>query len=228
MSRGPLLSCTRVCKSFRSGDESVEVLSEICLDVAPGNVVVIQGVSGSGKSTLLQILGGLMTPDAGKIELDGEDYSGMSDRRLCAARNRKLGFVYQAHHLMGEFNALENVAMPLFVRRIGTAHALERARRLLDQVGLLGFAGKPPAKLSGGERQRVAVARALAGAPECVIADEPTGSLDRMNADKVFALLLELCASRGAALVAATHDDRIAHMASSRYVLAHGRLQEKA
>lgn len=221
-----LLSCAGVRKAYGNGGETLEVLGGMDLDVGAGDTVAIQGVSGSGKSTLLQILGDLMAPDAGSVRLGGDEYSGMSEGRLCEVRNRKLGFVYQSPHLMGEFSAMENVAIPLLVRRTGKAKAFARARSLLERVGLADCERKKPGQMSGGERQRAAVARALAGDPECVIADEPTGSLDWSNADKVFGLLVDLCAEGNVALVTATHDDRLARRTKARYTVAGGRLEE--
>jgi len=221
-----IVSCSEVSKSFAGGSESQSVLGKVDLEVRPGDAIAIQGVSGSGKSTLLQILGGLMAPDSGSVLIEGRDCSKMSDREACAARNSALGFVYQAHHLMGEFTALENVAMPLLVRREGDGRARKRASEMLDQVGLLPYARKVPGQLSGGERQRVAIARALASSPKCVIADEPTGSLDRANADMVFDLLLRLCSESAAALVTATHDDSLAERSKTRYRLVDGTLME--
>ncbi len=223
----PLISCNGIGKSYRTGDEKVDVLRNVNLDFAAGDTIAFQGVSGSGKSTLLQILGGLMRPDTGNVMLEGKDYRDMSDRQVSAARNRKLGFVYQAHHLLGEFTSVENVAMPLLIRRMNADKADARARELLEMVGLLSCAGKTPAKLSGGERQRVAIARALAGRPRCIIADEPTGNLDRVNAEKVFDLLFSLCNQEKVALVVATHDDALAERSRLRFVIAKGELEAR-
>lgn len=224
----PVLSCDGVGKSYRVGAETVRVLADVSFAVVPGETVSFQGVSGSGKSTLLHIVGGLLRPDSGQVAIDGEPYGSMSDRDLCAVRNRKLGFVYQSHHLMGEFTAAENAAMPLWIRGEGGPGASARARAILGQVGLGDCADKTPGMLSGGERQRVAIARALAGGPRCVIADEPTGNLDRENAERVFGLLVRLCEQDGVALVTATHDSRLAGRCTHRFEIVSGSLEQVA
>lgn len=207
---GIVLSASAVQRRFHEGPTTLEVLCGLNLDVRAGERLGIMGASGSGKTTLLQILGGLDRPDGGRVEIDGRDLHALSEPERGALRNRTIGFVYQFHHLLAEFSALENVAMPLLVRRLGAAEAAARAKRLLERVGLGARLTHRPHQLSGGERQRAAVARALVTAPRLVLADEPTGNLDGRNAEQVFALMLELNREMGTSLVIVTHDTRLA------------------
>ncbi len=205
-----VLSARAVRRSFSEGSATLEVLLDVQLEVQRGERLAIIGASGSGKTTLLQILGGLDRPDAGQVIIDGRNIHELGERERGALRNRSIGFVYQFHHLLPEFSALENVAMPLLVRRESTASAAERARALLSRVGLAQRLNHKPHQLSGGERQRTAVARALVTSPQLVLADEPTGNLDGRNAEQVFALMLELNREMGTSLVVVTHDPRLA------------------
>jgi lipoprotein-releasing system ATP-binding protein len=213
-------------KVYRGGDGNpIEVLSSVDFTIDRGEFVAIVGASGSGKSTLLHLLGGLDTPSAGAVRLDGDTLSALTPEALGHVRNRKVGFVFQFHHLLREFTALENVMMPLLIARTPESAARSRAEELLATVGLAGRMAHRPGALSGGEQQRVAVARALANKPPLILADEPTGNLDEHTADVVFAEFLQLVRGEGSAALVATHNERIAAKMDRVVRLHEGRLQ---
>lgn len=207
---GVVLSARGVTRAFHEGSSTLEVLRGLDLQVRAGERLGIIGASGSGKTTLLQILGGLDRPDGGQVSIDGRDLHALGETERGQLRNRTIGFIYQFHHLLAEFSAQENVAMPLLVRRMDAVSAAQRAAALLARVGLSERLNHRPHQLSGGERQRAAVARALVTQPRLVLADEPTGNLDGRNAEQVFALMLELNRESGTSLVVVTHDVRLA------------------
>jgi lipoprotein-releasing system ATP-binding protein len=223
-----VLEARNVEKRFQQGPVTLEVLRGANVAIRAGERLAIVGASGSGKTTLLQILGGLDRPSNGHVFVDGKDIHELNERERGALRNNAIGFVYQFHHLLPEFSALENVAMPLMVRRVPVKEAKERAAQLLDRVGLGARLTHRPSELSGGERQRAAVARALVTQPKVVLADEPTGNLDGNNAEQVFALMLELNRERQTSLAIVTHDLRIAARMDRALEIDGGILREAA
>ncbi|HWX67800.1 MAG TPA: lipoprotein-releasing ABC transporter ATP-binding protein LolD [Rhodanobacter sp.] len=221
-----VLRASHVAKTYDEGGLRTDVLSDVSFTLKRGETMAIVGASGSGKSTLLHIIGGLDTLTAGEVEVDGRVLSKLSDAERGRVRNRSLGFIYQFHHLLPEFTALENVCMPLLIRGTPIAEAQQQAATLLERVGLGSRVQHKPSELSGGERQRCAVARALVTKPACVLGDEPTGNLDEGNAAQVYALMLELNREIGTSFILVTHDTRLAARMDRTLVLHNGVLQE--
>lgn len=219
-----VIECQALSKVYHDATATIEVLKDVNLQVVPGELVAIVGHSGSGKSTLLHLLGGLDKPTQGKVLLAGKNMIDIAEKEKCSLRNRYLGFVYQFHHLLPEFTALENVCMPLLIREMKPDEAIAKAERLLAEVGLKNRLDHKMGELSGGERQRVAIARALVGDPACVLADEPTGNLDTRNAEAVFQLFIGLQKTLQTSVVMVTHDMRIAEQADRILSLKEGQL----
>ncbi len=219
-----VISCRNLKKIFMQGKTEVPVLLGIDLDIMPGESVAIIGASGSGKSTLLHLLGGLDSPTSGEIRIMGRNIEKVNESERGDIRNRSLGFVYQFHHLLPEFTAIENVSMPLYIRRMGKNEAMERAAEMLGKVGLAKRLEHKPGELSGGERSRAALARALVTNPAAVLADEPTGNLDRHTAESMFELMLELNRSMNTSLVIVTHDESLARRTRRVLKLVDGKL----
>ena len=226
MNKSTVLEAQHISRRFTEGSLNVSVLQDVNLSVAAGETLAIVGASGSGKSTLLHILGGLDLPTSGSVNLLCQTLGGLSASALGDLRNQHLGFVYQFHHLLPEFNAIDNVAMPLWIRRMDRSAANAQAKELLESVGLGPRMLHRPAELSGGERQRVAIARALVTRPACLLADEPTGNLDRNTADLVFSMMLDLAHSQGTAFVVVTHDSQLASRCDRQLHLVAGSLQD--
>lgn len=226
MSQSGILHCQQLGMTYTEGPNDVEVLSNINLSIEKGERIAIVGASGSGKSTLLHLLGGLDLPSTGSVWVDGQELSGMSDKKRGLIRNQYLGFVYQFHHLLPEFTAIENVAMPLLIRGEDTAVAKAKASELLEEIGLSHRLEHRPVELSGGERQRAAIARALVSEPNVVLADEPTGNLDENTAQSVFEMMMSLNERIGTALVMVTHDTGLANKMDKRYHLELGTLTQ--
>ncbi len=219
-----MLSCKAICKSYRDGTHVTPVLHEVSLDVASHQMVAIVGSSGSGKSTLLHILGTLDQPDSGELWLAGKQVSSLSSAEKAQLRNEQLGFIYQFHHLLMDFTAMENVAMPLLIRKVDKAKAHAAASDMLTRVGLGHRLNHRPSELSGGERQRVAIARAMIGKPGLVLADEPTGNLDHQTAESIYQLMRELNRELGTSFVVVTHDRALAAKLDQQYWMRDGRL----
>ncbi|WP_455864927.1 lipoprotein-releasing ABC transporter ATP-binding protein LolD [Pantoea agglomerans] len=224
MSNPILLQCNDLCKRYQEGSVQTDVLRNVSFSVAPGEMMAIVGSSGSGKSTLMHLLGGLDTPTSGDVVFNGKSLNGMSSSAKAELRNRELGFIYQFHHLLPDFTAMENVAMPLLIGKVGKGEAEAKAMEMLTAVGLDKRAKHRPSELSGGERQRVAIARALVNNPRLVLADEPTGNLDARNADAIFDLLGELNVRQGTAFLVVTHDLHLAKRLNRQMEMRDGQL----
>jgi len=226
MSNSILLQCDKLCKRYQEGSVQTDVLHDVSFNMKPGELMAIVGSSGSGKSTLLHLLGGLDTPSSGDVIFNGQAMSQLSSSAKAELRNRELGFIYQFHHLLPDFTALENVAMPLLIGKKKPAEAQQRALEMLAAVGLEKRSHHRPSELSGGERQRVAIARSLVNNPRLVLADEPTGNLDARNANSIFELLGELNVRQGTAFLVVTHDLQLAKRMSRQLEMRDGRLTQ--
>ncbi|WP_439213001.1 lipoprotein-releasing ABC transporter ATP-binding protein LolD [Duffyella gerundensis] len=227
MSNSILLQCDNLCKRYQEGSVQTDVLRNVAFSMQQGELMAIVGSSGSGKSTLLHLLGGLDKPTSGDVIFNGQSLNAMSSAAKAELRNRELGFIYQFHHLLPDFNALENVAMPLLIGKVARAEVEERARAMLAAVGLEKRALHRPSELSGGERQRVAIARALVNNPRLVMADEPTGNLDARNADAIFDLIGELNVRQGTAFLVVTHDLQLAKRLKRQQEMRDGQLSDR-
>lgn len=225
MTNESILNCEDLSKSYHDGALHVDVLRKVNLSVSPGEQVAIVGTSGSGKTTLLHLLGGLDKPSAGSVKVQGHDLSKLNERARCRLRNQTMGYIYQFHHLLPEFTALENVSMPLLISGTAASIAKQKAREILAQVGLSHREQHKLAQLSGGERQRTAIARALINQPLCVLADEPTGNLDGKTAEQVYATMLELNRKRQTSIILVTHDMSLANRMDKIYRLDDGQLR---
>tara|TARA_Y100001968_G_C19430852_1_gene756948 strand:+ start:1851 stop:2537 length:687 start_codon:yes stop_codon:yes gene_type:complete len=221
-----VLSCSRISKSYKQGSNIITVLENVDLNIKAAERVAIVGTSGSGKTTLLNLLGGLDLPTSGNVTVAGKNLNNISDSERGLLRNEYLGFVFQFHHLLGEFTALENVAMPLFINERSAQEAEASAEVMLKRVGLLSRLSHKPSELSGGERQRVAIARALVNAPKCVLLDEPTGNLDKFTAREIQSLLIDLNDSFDTSFIVVTHDELVANSMHRKLVLEGGTLHE--
>lgn len=219
-----LLTCHQLCKSYIEGDQATSVLTDINFSMGSGELVAIVGSSGSGKSTLLHLLGGLDSPTSGEVSINGQILSSLSEVQLARLRNQYLGFVYQFHHLMADFSALENVMMPLLIGKTNKSEAQDRAEQLLSSVGLAHRISHRPAALSGGERQRVAIARSLVNNPALVLADEPTGNLDQATTESIFELIQELNQQQGISFLLVTHDLSLAQKLTKCMRMQDGKL----
>lgn len=219
-----LILCENLSKKYVEANSSIDVLKDVNFSIKKGSRIAIMGPSGSGKSTLLHLLGGLEVPSSGAVKIQGQDWQALSEKERCQLRNQHLGFIYQFHHLLPEFTAFENVAMPLLIARISMPEIHERVLRILTEVGLEHRLHHKPAQLSGGERQRVAIARALIHSPACVLADEPTGNLDTHTAASVFELMLDLNSLFQTALVVVTHDEKLAKKLNQCFSIQKGML----
>ncbi|ENU1225164.1 lipoprotein-releasing ABC transporter ATP-binding protein LolD [Providencia huaxiensis] len=227
MNKQPLLVCENLSKTYQEGTLSTQVLKNVSFSMGLGEMMAIVGSSGSGKSTLLHLLGGLDTPSEGNVIFRGQHINQLSSDERAAIRNKDLGFIYQFHHLLPDFTALENVAMPLLIGKVAKETAFSKATEMLEAVGLAHRAGHRPSELSGGERQRVAIARALVNEPALVLADEPTGNLDLRNADAIFELLGELNRTQRTAFLVVTHDMTLARRLSRQLEMRDGHLQQE-